>query len=104
METVDFYPKRFDEIPRQDNPAFDDGECLMVVREVVPKSIRAVVLHINPEPGYAVNHVAIFWQHKDALEYCDTRKQKDDLNGFSDERPLHGCADALGLARGEEES
>lgn len=45
METIDFYPKRFTEIPEQDNPAFGDAECLIVVKNAVG---HTTVLHILP--------------------------------------------------------
>ncbi len=73
METVDFYPKTFQEIPEQDNPAFGDDECLMVVSES-DKCPHAVVLHIDPEGrklGDSVTHIAKFWRHNRAIEYCD---------------------------------
>ena len=72
METVDFYPKTFHEIPEQDNPAFNNQECLMVVKDF--KNHHAIVLHISEEnrkQGDAVVHIAKFWRHDLALEYCE---------------------------------
>ena len=69
METVDFYPATFSEIQAQDNPAFGNDECLMVVAE--EGSDHAIVLHIVPNPIEAVTHLAKFWRHDKALEYCE---------------------------------
>ncbi len=71
METVDFYPKTFQDIPDQDNPAFYGDECLMIVRSTHDFQKRhAIVLHIIPDPIESVNHVAVFWDHDKAVEYC----------------------------------
>jgi len=73
MEYVDFYPQLFHEIPKQDNPAFGDDYCFMIVREDHDHihSNRAVVLNITPDPVESVNHVAIFWDHDKAVDYCN---------------------------------
>ncbi len=73
METVDFYPKTFHQIPEQDNPAFGQGECVMIVRECLPthNSERAVVLHIVPDPDESVTSVAVFWRHERAIAYAN---------------------------------
>ena len=68
METVDFYPKTF-RIPKQDNPAFGNSECLMIVAE--ENSKHAVVLHIVPDPVEAVTSIAKFWKHRLAVSYCE---------------------------------
>lgn len=70
MITVDFYPKKFHEIPKQDNPAFGDDECMMIVADAKVGS-HAVVLRIKPDPIESVTSVAKFWQHSDAVRYCD---------------------------------
>jgi len=75
MQTVNFYPQTFCQIPEQDNPAFGDDECMMIVKEVGGE--RAVVSRIKPDPVEAVNHVAIFWDHSKAMEYCNGTGQKD---------------------------
>ncbi len=72
MDTVNFYPKTFQEIPEQDNPAFDEHECLMIVAESNTNSGHAVVLHIKPGPVDSVNHIAKFWDYEKAEQYCDT--------------------------------
>ena len=75
MEVVDFYPKCFSEIPEQDNPAFGDQACLMIVNEG-GKSNRSIVLLILPSPvkaldgTEAVDHLAIFWDHELAVNFC----------------------------------
>ncbi len=74
METVDFYPKTFQQIDDQDNPAFGDSECLMIVAENSGKveHPHAVVLHIIPDPIESVTIVAKFWKHDKAIDYCKT--------------------------------
>jgi len=75
MNTVDFFPKTFREIPDQDNPATGDEECLMLVREDVPDraSMRVVVLFIQPsDDDHPAENVAIFWRHDRAQRYCET--------------------------------
>jgi len=32
-DVVDFYPQTFQDIPKQDNPALNDGSCIMIVKE-----------------------------------------------------------------------
>lgn len=69
MQTVDFYPKEFDEIPEQDNPAFDKHECVMIVKEY--GGTKACVLHIVPDPVESVISIALFWRHELAVEYAE---------------------------------
>ncbi len=73
IETVDFYPAFFQELEMQDNPAFGENECLMIVAD---EHKHSVVLHIVPDPIESVNHIAKFWKHKDALEYCNYLENK----------------------------
>lgn len=70
METVNFYPKTFRGIPEQDNPAFGEDECLMIVREDKQGSDHSIVLHIVPDPIKSVTSVAKFWRHERAVKYC----------------------------------
>lgn len=73
MDMVDFYPKTFQEIPDQDNPAFGTHECYMIVKES-EHCPHSVILHISEEnlaEGDAVVHVAKFWRHEKALQYCE---------------------------------
>lgn len=72
MNTIDFFPLTFSEIPEQDNPAFGGGECFMIVKEngTCPHS---VVLHIKPDPIESVTHIAKFWRHDLALIYCNSQ-------------------------------
>ena len=66
----DFYPKTFLDIPEKDNPAFDDNaECLMIVKDYTTD--HAVVLYIKTDPIESVNHVASFWEHQHAIDYCN---------------------------------
>jgi len=55
MEVVDFSKTEFQDIPEQDNPAFDKKECLMLV----------------PDPVESVNHVAIVWKQEIAEAICN---------------------------------
>lgn len=68
IETVNFYPQEFRNIPQQDNPAFGGEECLMIVKKY--NDTKAVVLHIVPDPIEAVNHIAEFWHNERAAQYC----------------------------------
>ena len=69
MQTVDFYPQEFHEIPQQDNPAFGKHECVMIVKEY--GAPRACVLHIKPDPVESVTSIALFWLHERAVEYAE---------------------------------
>ena len=69
MQTVDFYPQEFYEIPQQDNPAFGKQECMMIVKE--HGSPKAKVMHIVPDPVKAVASIALFWRHERAVEYVE---------------------------------
>ncbi|MFH1692306.1 MAG: hypothetical protein ABIC68_07080 [Candidatus Omnitrophota bacterium] len=69
MEIVDFSEKEFNEIPKQDNPAFGKDECLMIVKQF--KSSRFVVLHIKPDPIESVNRIAIVWKKEIADIICN---------------------------------
>jgi len=70
MEIVNFYPITFNEIQEQDNPAFGDDACLMIVRESFITD-HAVVLQIVPDPIESVAHIAKFWRVEGAIDYCD---------------------------------
>ncbi len=65
----DFYPKTFQDIPEPNNPAFGSEECVMIVKDF--KTTHFVILHILPDPEESVNHIAIFWKHKHAIEYAN---------------------------------
>ena len=69
MQTVDLYPQEFHEIPTQDNPAFDNHECVMIVKE--HGGTKACVLHIVPDPVESVTSIALFWRHERAVEYAE---------------------------------
>jgi hypothetical protein len=69
VQTVDFYPKEFRDIPEQDNPAFGGEECLMIVKE--HNGTKACVLRIKPDPIESVNYIALFWRHDLAVEYSE---------------------------------
>lgn len=72
METVDFSETEFKDIPEQDNPAFGNDECLMLVKE--DKINRIVVLYIKPDPIESVNCIAIVWNKDIADIICDNFK------------------------------
>jgi len=72
LKTRDFYPKTFEEIPREDNPAFGKEECLMIVAEIHQiKDPHAIVLHIVPDSIESVTNIAKFWRHENAVKFCD---------------------------------
>lgn len=74
MDVVDFYPKTFKEIPKQDNPAFGDQGCLMLVKENKPGSVMVTVLLVCPEEkrdGDTVTNIAMFWRHSVAMSFCE---------------------------------
>lgn len=74
LEIVDFSNEEFHKIPKQDNPAFGDDECMMIVRE--PKTGRLVVLYIKPDPIEAVNSIAIVWDKDIAVMICENFEYK----------------------------
>jgi len=73
IETLDCYPVEFNNLHKQDNPAYGDVECLMIVKEC--EGDKAIVLHIQPveKPleDESVTQLAIFWKHTRAIEYCE---------------------------------
>ncbi len=71
MEIVNFYGTCFSEIPEQDNPAFGEDECLMIISDREYRS-HAIVLHIKPDTVESVTHIAKFWDVSRAVQYCDT--------------------------------
>lgn len=79
MEIVDFYPKKFQEIPAQDNPAFGDEECFILVSE--GESGHVVILHIDPDEIESVNRIAKFWNHKTAVCWCETVTSNAEITG-----------------------
>jgi hypothetical protein len=70
MQVVDFYPTKFNDIPNQDNPAFDATEECVVVCADAAIGNRVMVLHIIPDPVESVNRVAMFWKHDIALKFA----------------------------------
>lgn len=68
MEVVDFYPKSFSDIPEQDNPAFGNDECMMIIRN---DKGHALVLHIDPDPVESVTSIATFWRHDLAVRFAN---------------------------------
>jgi hypothetical protein len=69
MQTVDFYPQEFCDIPEQDNPAFGGDECLMIVKE--HGGTKACVLRIKPDTVESVTSIALFWRHDLAVKYSE---------------------------------
>lgn len=84
MQYIDFYPKTFHAIPSQDNPAFGDDECLLIVAESNIGNARAVVLSIKPDPIESVTSVAAFWLYENAVAYCEVMSSADSLVGMED--------------------
>jgi hypothetical protein len=79
IPVVDFYPKPFSDIPTQDNPAYGDSECIIITRNndinIFGKSkvlnFLINVLHYVPHQSESVRKVAIFYKHKEAVEYAE---------------------------------
>lgn len=77
MEVLDFTNKTFQEIPEQDNPAYDIHECFMVCRsqDYSQTKKRFVVLKIepveNPKENESVTRIAEFWDSALALDFTD---------------------------------
>lgn len=73
MEIVDFYPRTFHQIPPQDNPAFGQDACLMIVAENDSLHARATVLAIDPkDDDDTVTSIAVFWKHDRAVKFCES--------------------------------
>ncbi len=92
MKTHDFYPKTFHQIPKADNPAFGEEECLMIVRECPLDgctSKRSTVLIISPDPIESVTSVAVFWRHDWAKMYCEKFRVKEgDAADIGEKHPM----------------
>lgn len=72
MDVVDFYPRTFHQIPPQDNPAFGNDKCLMIVAENDNLHARAAVLSIDPKnDDDTVTSIAVFWEHGKAVDFCE---------------------------------
>jgi len=70
MEFVDFYPGTFYEIPDQDNPAYGDEECLIIVAESKSNRTNAIILHIIPDQPKSMTYISKFPEHKRAVQFC----------------------------------
>lgn len=70
MKIIDFSNKEFQDI--QNNPAYGNNECLMLVKD--HKTNRIVILHILPHPVDSVTHVAIVWRREIADIICNNFK------------------------------
>jgi hypothetical protein len=78
MEIVNFYPKTFNEIPDQDNPAMLYGQvrnpegiedCIMLVKNYT--NDHTIILHIGRHGGDHVKHIASVWNHETAKLLAD---------------------------------
>ena len=74
MEVVNFCNSEFNQIPRQDNPAFGDEECYMIVQD--SESIHFTnVLHIEPVTDplkeESVTKICKCWCSNKALEIAE---------------------------------
>lgn len=85
MEVLDFTNKTFQEIPEQDNPAFDIYECFIVCRsqDYTPEKRRFIVLKIdpveNPKEYESVTRIAEFWDSVLALDFTEAYVSQNGL-------------------------
>ena len=74
MKVVNFCNSTFDQIPRQDNPAFGNDECYMIVQDQERVHLTNV-LHIEPVADplkeESVRIVCKCWSSKKALEIAE---------------------------------
>ena len=68
---VDYGKVCFHEIEDQDNPAFLNQTCVMVVADSNTKSKMSCVLAIVPDKIEAVTTVAKFYHHEDAMLFAN---------------------------------
>lgn len=73
LELVDFREKTFGEIPKQDNPAFDVHECLLLCRADEDQTGLYVVCKIdeNQKDKDEVSQVGLFWDIEMALLFSN---------------------------------
>ena len=68
---VDYGKVRFHEIETQDNPAFLNQTCVMVVADSKTGSEMFCVLAIVPDEIEAVTTVSKFYHHEDAMLFAN---------------------------------
>jgi hypothetical protein len=70
MEVITFNEHRFQDIPEQDNPAFDTHRCFMICK--TPDGLRYSVLYIDPtNTDDTVCRIAEFFDFNNALIWTD---------------------------------
>lgn len=85
MEYVNFHNREISQIPSQDNPAYGDVECLLIVEEEmqpIPQPRRIVVIHIRPDIKKRTTHkeaVGIFWREDIAVQFCENFQEGDSM-------------------------
>jgi len=73
LEIVDFREKRFCEIPKQDNPAFENKECIMIFKAEETQTGCFVVVKINEDEKEVdgIAQLGLFWDYKMALLFAE---------------------------------
>lgn len=72
QEVVDYGSVTFNQIEKQDNPAFLDQECVMIVGS---SSCKFKVLAIIPDPEEPVTEVAEFYRHDHAKIFAEQNEK-----------------------------
>jgi len=74
MEVVNFCNSRFWEIPQEDNPAFGNEECYMVVKDG-DNDFFTTILHIVPKDKpleeETITYICKCWDVNKALEIAE---------------------------------
>jgi len=81
MEIVDFRTKTFSEIPKQDNPAYSDDECILICKAEKSQTGCYVVMKIeeNNQDEDEVAQLGLFWNIEMALLFAELIKPNSNL-------------------------
>jgi len=73
MELIDFRNQKFGEIPKQDNPAYDVNECLLLCKAEDDQTGLYVLCKIeeNQKDIDEVKQLCLFWNIEVALKWSE---------------------------------
>ena len=81
MEIVDFRTKTFSEIPKQDNPAYSDYECVLICKAEDKQTGCYVVMKINEGQSKIneIQQIGLFWTIENAFLFSELIKPNNNL-------------------------
>ena len=91
MEIVDFRTKTFSEIPKQDNPAYNIKECILICAAEKSQTGLYAVLKIeeNHKDEDEVVQLGLFWNIEMALLFAGIIPQNIKTKPISSGKPIY---------------